>query len=134
VDARLQNTLLARACLGIMKSLRRDIFGINNPSLLNSEVDDLPTRIEMHIPPELQYVCHHWAWHVSNGVVSEILTSLEEFCSRYLLYWVKVCSLLGDLRGALVALDEAQKALIVSRFMFYQAIMLISFCRNRAAR
>jgi hypothetical protein len=65
-------------------------------------------------------------------MVSEILNSLEEFCSKYLLYWVEVYSLLGDLRGALVALDEAQNALIVSRPLFYQAIMLI-FCRNRAA-
>jgi hypothetical protein len=41
---------------------------------------------------------------------------LREFCSQYLLYWVEVCSLLGELRGALVALDAAQKALVVRDF------------------
>jgi hypothetical protein len=130
VDAGSRNTLLARACLNVMKSLRRDICGIRDPSLLNSEVDDLPTRIKSHIAPELQYACRHWAWHVSNGMVSEIVNSLEEFCSKYLLYWVEVCSLLGDLRGALIGLDEAQKALIVSHPMSSQGIMLISYCRN----
>jgi hypothetical protein len=114
VDAGSQNTLLARACLDVMNRLKRDICGIKNPSILNSEVEDLPTLIKTHIPPELQYACRHWAWHVSNGLVSEILSSLEEFCSKYLLYWVEVCSLLGDLRGALIALDEIQKALMVS--------------------
>jgi hypothetical protein len=114
VDSGSQHTLLARACLDVMKRLRRDICGIKDPSILNSEVEDLPTRIKTCIPPELQYACRHWAWHISNGMVSEILNALEEFCSRYLLYWVEVCSLLGDLRGALVALDEAQKALNVS--------------------
>jgi WD40 repeat protein len=110
VDAGSRNTLLARGCLDVMKRLRRDICGIKNPSVLNTEVEDLPTRIKTHIPPELQYACRHWAWHVSNGMVSEILYLLEEFCSKYLLYWVEVCSLLGDLRSALVALDEAQRA------------------------
>jgi hypothetical protein len=134
VDARSQHTLLARACLSVMKRLKRDICGIKDPSVLNSEVDDLPTRIKTQIPPELQYACRHWAWHVSNGVVSEILTLLEEFCSKHLLYWVEICSLLGDLRGALIGLGEAQKALIVSCSISYQAIMLILFCRNRGAR
>jgi hypothetical protein len=134
VDAGSQNTLLARVCLDVMKGLRRDICGINDPSILNSEVGDLPARIKTHIPPELQYACRHWAWHVSNGMVSEILNSLEEFCSKYLLYWVEVCSLLGDLRGALVGLDEVQKALIVSFLTSYQATMLILFCRKRGAR
>jgi hypothetical protein len=87
---------------------------IHHASVLNSEVEDLPTRIKTHIPPELQYACRHWAWHVSNGRVSEILDSLGEFCFKYLLYWAEVCNLLGDLRGALVGLDETQKALIVS--------------------
>jgi hypothetical protein len=111
VDAESQNTLLARVCLDVMKGLKPDICGIKDPLVLNSEVEHLPTRIKTHIPPELQYACRHWAWHVSNGIVSEIL--LQEFCSKYLLYWVEVCSLLGDLRGALIGLDEVQKALIV---------------------
>jgi hypothetical protein len=40
----------------------------------------------------------------------------------------------GAKQPALIALDEAQKALIVSFLMSYQAIMLILFCRNPAAR
>jgi hypothetical protein len=30
---------------------------------------------------------------------------------KYLLYWVEVCSLLGDLRNALLSLDAARRAL-----------------------
>jgi hypothetical protein len=115
VDATAQHTLLARACLEAMvRGLRRDICGIRNPSTLNTEVDDLPSRIASHIPPHLQYACRRWAWHLANGMVSDILLSLVEgFCSRYLLCWVEVCSLLGELRSALLALDAAQMALRV---------------------
>jgi hypothetical protein len=126
IDARAQHTLFARACLEAMvRGLRRDICGIKNPSILNTEVDDLPSRIASHIPPHLQYACRHWAWHLTNGMASDILLNLvEEFCSKYLLYWVEVCSLLGELRSALLALDAAQTALRVcfpSLFSRYDA-------------
>jgi hypothetical protein len=130
VDARVQHTMLARACLHVMKELRRDICGIKDPCILNSEVEDLQTRIRMHVPPHLQYACRHWAWHLSNCMVSDILSPLKEFCSQYLLYWVEVCSLLGELRSALVTLAAAQQALAVRCPVMSQEIMLISFCRR----
>jgi hypothetical protein len=127
VDATAQHTLLARVCLETMvQGLQRDICGIRNPSLLSSEVDDLPSRIASHIPPHLQYACRRWAWHLTNGMVSDNLLSLvEEFCSKYLLFWVEVCSLLGELRNALLALDAAQVALRVCYPIIPQYMILI---------
>ena len=114
INAKVQHTLLAQLCLETMQGLRRDMCNIKDPSILNSEVEDLQNRILAHIPPHLQYACRHWAWHFSEGLVSnELLKLLEEFCSKYLLYWVEACSLLGELRGALVALDIAQRVLAV---------------------
>jgi hypothetical protein len=47
-------------------------------------------------------------------MVSDILfAQLKQFCSEGLLYWVEVCSLLGDLRSLLLSLDTAQRALAV---------------------
>jgi len=70
--------------------------------LLNSEVDGLSTRITSHISPHLQYACRHWVTHLASASVSDTLLDLiKEFCSKYLLYWVEVCSLLGELRSAL---------------------------------
>jgi len=119
VDAKTQHTLLARVCLYTMKDLQRDICRINNPSLLNGEIDDLSTRIVRHIPPHLQYACRHWAFHFANAMISDVLLDLlKEFSSKQLLYWLEVCSLLGELRNALLALDAAQKALVVCHSVY----------------
>jgi hypothetical protein len=114
VNSQTQHSLLARACLQTMKSLRRDMCGIKNPTMLNSEVDDLPSRITSCIPPHIQYACRHWALHFTNALFTDdLLVLMQEFCSKYLLYWIEVCSLLGELRNALIALHDAQQFLAV---------------------
>jgi hypothetical protein len=119
VNSVAQHSLLARSCLNTMMSLRQDICGIQNPCLLNSEVDDLPLRITKHIPPHVQYACRHWALHLTNASMSDDLLDLvKEFCSKYLLYWVEVCSLLGELRNALITLHDARQFLVVGYSVF----------------
>jgi NACHT domain len=114
VNTTRQHTLLAHACLVAMCDLRKDICGIQDASRLNSDVGDLPSRIMTHIPFHVQYACRHWALHLANGIISDgLLDLLRKFCSKCLLYWVEVCSLLGELRGALVGLDAVQKSLAV---------------------
>jgi hypothetical protein len=117
VNTTRQHTLLAHACLVAMCDLEKDICGIQDPFLLNSDVGDLSSRIARHIPVHVQYACRHWALHLADGIISDgLLDLLKKFCSKYLLYWVEVCSLLGELRGALVGLDAAQKTLVVRDF------------------
>ena len=96
------HALLARMCLEAMRSLRRDICGIQGPSKLDSEVGDLSERIAQRIPPYVQYASRHWPYHLSCCRVSDVPTELlKEFCSNSLLHWVEICSLLGELRNAL---------------------------------
>jgi hypothetical protein len=114
VNAPTQHTLLARACLQTMKSLKRDMCKIQNPTMLNSEVHDLPSRITGCIPSHTQYACRHWALHLTNALFSDdLLVLMQEFCLKYLLYWIEICSLLGELRNALVSLHDAQHFLAV---------------------
>jgi hypothetical protein len=109
-----QHTLLTRACLQTLQDLKRDMCRIHNPTMLNSEVNDLPSRIITCIPSHTQYACRHWASHLTNAFLSDdILLLLKEFCSKYLLYWIEICSLLGELRNALIALHETQQFLRV---------------------
>jgi hypothetical protein len=109
-----------------MKELERDICGIQNPSILNSEVDDLSMRITACIPAHLRYACRHWAWHLSNAMFSEVLLDLaREFCPKYLLYWIEAMGLMGDLRNGLLALGAAQRAFTVSHFNYFEHTVLI---------
>lgn len=116
VDTLIRHTQLACACLDSMKCLRQDICEIKNPFLLDSEVDDLPSRITECIPTHLQYASRYRAFHFTNASVTDVLLDLmNEFCFKYLLFWVEVCSLLGKHRSALIALHDARKFLVVSR-------------------
>jgi hypothetical protein len=114
VNPETQHTLLARACFRVMKGLRRDICGIGNPTILNNEVDDLSTRIKSNIPSHMQYACRHWASHLANALFSDVLADLmEAFCAENFLNWLEVCSLLGELRNALLSLNAAQMTISV---------------------
>jgi hypothetical protein len=114
VNLEIQHTLLARACFHAMKGLQQDICGLRNPSILNNEVDDLSTRIKSNIPSHMQYACLHWASHLAHASFSDILVDLmREFCAEKMLNWLEVCSLLGELRHALLALNTAQQMIAV---------------------
>jgi hypothetical protein len=117
IDSTMQHTHLACACLYSMQKLKKDICKIGNYSILNSEVSDLPAQILKCIPSYLQYACRHWVWHFTHSVVTnDLLNLIQEFCAKYLLYWIEVCSLVGELRNALLALDSIKGFLVVSNF------------------
>ncbi|KAF8816069.1 WD40 repeat-like protein [Phlegmacium glaucopus] len=113
VDSEKQHMLLAIRCLEAMQSLKRDMCGIDNPCVLNSEVDGLHSRITDNILPHIQYACRHWMFHLTRALVSDTLVDLlKEFCNKYLLYWIEACSLLGELRNTLVGLHAAKAFLL----------------------
>ena len=47
----------------------------------------------------------------------DLLQTLQQFVDTSLLHWIEICSLLGELRGAIIALDVSHRALIVSDFV-----------------
>lgn len=115
VDAGAQHALLAYACLRTMNvELKRNPCGIESPTIHNTEVADLPTRIKENIPAHLQYACRHWASHLTNAMISDsLLEQLKKLCAVNLLHLVEACSLLGDLRNLLLSLDIVQRTLTV---------------------
>jgi hypothetical protein len=103
--------------LTAMKKLQKDICGIRDPTKLNQEFLDLPERVTQCISPCIQYACRHWSVHLSNGMLSsDLLELLHHFCTHHLIHWVEVCSLLGNLKDALVMLNSVQTFLAVSPF------------------
>ncbi|KAF8149314.1 hypothetical protein K438DRAFT_1418070, partial [Mycena galopus ATCC 62051] len=108
-----QNTLLALACLRTMNRLTPDICNIGAPCLLNLEITDLPNRIATHIGDHVKYASRHWAYHISIGALTDmVLRSLDQFCAEHLLNWIEVCSLLGELREALLSIGDLYPKLL----------------------
>jgi hypothetical protein len=117
VDPKTHHSHLALLCLDRMISiLRRDICQINDASKLNSEVEDLKSRLDIAIPPDLRYACIHWAMHLSKAdtTAPDTLKCLTSFCFTHLLHWLEVLSLVGCLDVARISLKSAQQWLTVS--------------------
>ena len=92
---------LALYCLKIMlKHLKRDICGVGDDTVLNSEIPNLESRLREYVPPALLYACQHWGDHLSQSandtdLQKELVKELSKFASTKLLYWVEVLSLEG---------------------------------------
>jgi hypothetical protein len=115
---------LATRCLEIMNAgLRRDICDIRDPCLSNSEVADLEGRLACAVSSELRYACQYWHIHLQyTGVVSAsgLPAVLETFCTRHLLHWVEVLSLLNKLSSARVELELLLTHLVRSQVLSWR--------------
>lgn len=111
----LQHVLVAKRCLQILNHhLKRNPCGIEDTSLLNSEIQDLSSRVLQHIPPHVQYASRYWSYHLCNGCVDEeLLALLESLCKTHLLHWLEVLSLIGDVDVAVEALQTARNVVQV---------------------
>ena len=99
---------LAMNCLRVMQDgLERDLLSLPEYAL-NSEVGDLQTRINDRISLALQYACRSWHSHVieTKGDTTDVISCLRTFLEEKFLAWLEVLSVLGDVGGAAVALDN----------------------------
>ncbi|KAG9025143.1 hypothetical protein FRB95_010502 [Tulasnella sp. JGI-2019a] len=73
-----------------------------DPSLLNSEVEDLEKRIRENISPGLQYACAHMPEHVSQTPTgsAEVGSLVREFAHVRLMNWLEGLSLMGRVHEA----------------------------------
>ena len=105
----LENTHLELAinCLKAMNGLEQNLLSLPNYTL-NSEVKDLQTKIEDGIGITLQYTCQSWNNHltVARGGVADVVSHLRFFLEEKFLAWLEVVSVLGVVRGAVVALEQ----------------------------
>jgi len=99
-------------CLGLMdKSLRKNVCSIPD-YLLNSEVEDLPKRVEESgIHGALEYACKSWYRHliVTKYKTADVVSILCCFLEQRLLLWLEVMSVLGAMGDAACALNAAVK-------------------------
>ena len=99
---------LAISCLRIMNNgLKQNLLSLPDYAL-NSEVEDLQTRIDNCSSIALQYACKSWHSHLTKTTtgVDKIIPDLHFFLERKLLAWLEVTSALGVMKGVVVALEE----------------------------
>jgi hypothetical protein len=98
----------AFGCFDIMnKSLRFNMCNLRSSYLLDKEDEGLPERITINIGTELRYACQYWAAHLvsvrhENEAVQHLATSLLEFSTLKILFWMEAMNLLKlDCRPAI---------------------------------
>jgi AAA ATPase domain len=98
----------ALACLRVMElSLKFNICQLETSYLLNSEVHDLASRIEEHIPTHLSYSCRFWTRHLQGAAYDiETLSAVKNFLWNRTLYWLEVLSLMRDISTASKSLSS----------------------------
>ena len=99
---------LVTNCLRVMNNgLEQNLLSLPNYAL-NSEVEDLETRISDSISVALQYACQSWHNHLTRagGDVTSVISQLRVFLEEKFLAWLEVVSVLRVTRGAVAALER----------------------------
>jgi hypothetical protein len=114
----LQHSELVKNCLRVMNDeLEQNLLSLPEYAL-NSEVEDLPARVNGRVSIALQYACRCWHNHVSEarGDIIGVTSILRVFFEEKFLAWLEVMSALGELAGAVVALERLMGWLEEVRF------------------
>jgi hypothetical protein len=109
IDTDDSNLLLATRCFRVMnEQLKRNICGIMDPGLLNSEVPNLDSLLKEKVSEELRYACTYWPVHLASvkTITNELVEEMDSFCRKHLLHWIEVLSLLKRLRSAVEGLPK----------------------------
>jgi hypothetical protein len=114
---------IAVRCLTIMRGrLKKNLCNLEGYGTQRTEID---TRsIRQHLPPELQYSCRYWVYHLTkSGIVA---TAIEEICwflQEHFIHWMEAMSLLGVVSEVVGIIDQLQRVIRVSFFRNYRVIM-----------
>jgi hypothetical protein len=103
-----QHSELVKNCLRLMNDeLEQDLLSLPEYAL-NLGVEDLPARINDRVSIALQYACRSWHNHISEarGDITGVTSILRVFLEEKFLAWLEVVSALGDVGGAVVALER----------------------------
>ncbi|CEJ62554.1 hypothetical protein PMG11_11051 [Penicillium brasilianum] len=108
---------LAKQCLLMCQSLRKNICGLPSYGTERTEID--LQIVDSNLPPELQYACRYWAYHLmkcansENMTYSALLFLQRHFLREHFLHWVEAMGLLGLTSEILGILDRLQAAISI---------------------
>ncbi|KAJ5729015.1 uncharacterized protein N7483_003523 [Penicillium malachiteum] len=112
VDQKAVHYKLTTQCLLLCQNLRKNICALTNEGVQREEVDR--QTIDHHLPPELQYSCRYWIYHLSECTTpSDMIPDALSFLQTHFLHWVEAMSLLGLIFEVLGMLNRLQKATVV---------------------
>ena len=115
VDACDMHEKMAKECLGLLSGrpiLKRDICSLQKPGISRKDIDG--QVVDKCLPPEIQYACRYWAYHVqqSRGRIHD-MHPVYLFLKTYFLYWLESLSLIGGITDSVNIIIFLQQCLVV---------------------
>ncbi|KAK6499548.1 hypothetical protein TWF506_004177 [Arthrobotrys conoides] len=121
VDAKEAHRKIASKCIDLMSGrgkhsspgprgglnkggLRENICRLKSPATPKSGIDK--NIIEQSLPPELQYACRYWAYHLKeSGDCIDDSSQTHTFLRKHLLHWLEAASLLDNMANVVDTID-----------------------------
>jgi hypothetical protein len=116
VNAVETHTMLASKCIQRMISdngLRNDICNIKEPGKSRGEIGK--EIIADHLPPDLEYACLYWVFHLQQG--GRRIKDGDEvhiFLKEHFLHWLEALSLIGKISESNGLIGNLQSIIGVS--------------------
>ncbi|KAJ5786283.1 uncharacterized protein N7503_011495 [Penicillium pulvis] len=105
--------ILTRQCILKCHDLRKNICELPSDGTQMLEIDW--KTIDGHLPPELQYACRYWVYHLVRCTdytgFENIIQDAFLFLRAHFLHWVEAMSLLGLTLEIIDILDQIQTAI-----------------------
>ena len=123
VDEKDVHTKLATRCLqrlSISKYIKKDICDLQIPERPRADIDR--QTIDSHLPPDIQYACQYWVYHLKEG--GSIICDNEQvhnFLKYHFLHWLESLSLIGRLRESISMIDNLVAMVEVSHSLLLTA-------------
>ena len=111
VEPAVHHAEITLSCLNLMKDrLKRNICKLDDFAVL-SKVEDLSVHKKEYIGDALEYACHFWTKHLlripgGSPHVEEVEKVIDDFFTSYLIFWIEVLSLTGNLDIGVYALND----------------------------
>ena len=113
VDEKQAHQVLADGCIRLMStSLKEDICKLDAPGVLVVEVDN--SRVEQHLPPEVQYACLYWVEHLQKSSVQlHDNDQVHRFLQTHFLHWLEALSWMRRLSEGILAIRSLESIALV---------------------
>ncbi|EGX44903.1 hypothetical protein AOL_s00173g4 [Orbilia oligospora ATCC 24927] len=110
IDEKKAHEIIFSKCIELIsssKGIKKDICGLKLPGTFRSDISN--ELIEQDLPPELQYACRYWGYHLkrSGNYISDH-DQTHMFLEQHLLHWLEATSLLGDIFNTLNTINTLQ--------------------------
>jgi hypothetical protein len=108
VDEKDVHNQLATQCLKLLSTgdnLKKDICNLQTPERQRADIDR--QTIDSHLPPETQYACQYWVYHLkeSESIIRDH-DQVHKFLQSHFLHWLEALSLMGRLRESISMIDS----------------------------